>query len=85
MAKAVSAGVVDTLDAVEALNTVETVDPETATKAIVPIAKFKAILQMNAENANTGGREETIKIRSAFASGACTQATSKSIASPTNI
>jgi hypothetical protein len=75
----------DTVDAVDAVNTVETVDPETVTKVSALIATLTAILQMHAESANARRREETTEMMSAFASGAGSQATSKSIASPPNV
>jgi hypothetical protein len=49
------------------------------------IAKLTAILQMHAESANARRREETTEMMSAFAASAGSQATSKSIASPTNV
>jgi len=87
-ANALGKGVVDAedaVDAVNAVNTVETVDPETVTKVSSPIATLTAILQMHAESANACRREETMEMMSAFASSAGSKATSKSIASPTNV
>jgi len=87
-AEAVGMGVVDAEDAedaVDAVNTVETVDPETATKVSALISKLTAMLQMHVESANARRREETTEMMSAFASSAGSQATSKSIASPTNV
>ena len=72
-------------DAVDAVDTVETVEPETAMKVSVPIAKLTAILQMHAGSTNTLRREETTERMSEFASSAGSQATSKSIASPTRV
>jgi hypothetical protein len=81
-AEAIGAAVVDVEEAVDA---VETVNLETVTKVSAPIAKLTAILQMHAESANACRREETTEIMSAFASSACSQATSKSIWSPANV
>jgi len=72
MAEAV--GVEDTVDMVD---TVEEVEPETATKVSAPIAKLTGILQMHAESGNELRREETRM--SAFAASAGSQAMSKSI------
>jgi len=67
----------------EAVGAVEAIDAEIATRVSAPIAKLTAILQMHAESENALRREETTM--SAFASSAGFQATSKSIASPTNV
>jgi len=75
-------GVVDVEDVVDA---VETVDPETVTKVSTPIVKLTTIVQMHAESANAHRREETTEMMSTFTSSAGSQATSKSIASPTNV
>jgi ribosome-binding ATPase YchF (GTP1/OBG family) len=75
--------VVDTVDTVDAVHAVHAVEPETATKVSALIAKFTAILQMQAENTNTLRREETTM--SAFASSAGSDAMSRLIASPTNV
>jgi hypothetical protein len=83
--EAVGMGIMDVVDAVDPVNTVEMVDPETATKVSVPITQLKAILQMDAESANVCRREETTEMMSTFASSAGSQARSKSIASPTNV
>ena len=77
VAVTVAVGAVDSVDAVDA------VEAEIATSASAPIAKLTAILQMHAESGNVLRREETTI--SAFASSAGSQATSKSIASPTNV
>jgi hypothetical protein len=89
--------VVDTVDVVDA---VDAVDAENAVKAEIamemgnrvsaPIAKLTAIPQMHAGNGNALRREETAEetakeTMSAFVSSAGSQATSKSIASPTNM
>jgi len=87
-AEAVGMGVVDVedvVDAVDMVNMVEMVDPETVTQVSAPIAKSTAIIQRHAERANARRREETTEMMSTFASSADSQATSKSIASPTNI
>ena len=85
-------GVVDLVDvagaddAVDIVDTVEAVEPETATKVSTPIAKLTAILQMHAGSRNAPRREETTEeMTSAFVSSAGSQATSKSIVSPTNV
>jgi hypothetical protein len=70
-------------DAVDTVDTVEAVEPETATKVSAPIAKSIAIQQMHAESGTALRREETMM--SAFLSSAGSQATSKSIVSPTNV
>jgi hypothetical protein len=75
----------DSEDPVDAVNTVEMVDPETVTKVSALIAKLTAILQMHAESANARRREEKTEIMTAVVSSAGSQATSKSIASPTNV
>jgi len=76
----------DVEDAVNIVDTVEAVEPETATKVSAPIAKFTAILQMHAGSGNAPRREEiTEETTSAFVSSAGSQATSKSIASATNV
>jgi hypothetical protein len=74
---------VDAVDMVDAVHAVHVVEPETATKVSALIAKFTAILQMQAENTNTLRREETTV--SAFASSAGSEAMSRSITSPTNV
>jgi len=84
-AKAMGMGVVDAEDAVDAVNMVETVDLETATNVSAPIASLTAVLQMHEEWANKRRREETTEMMGALASSAGSQATSKSIASPTNV
>jgi len=77
---------VDVEDAVDIVDTVEAVELETATKVSAPIAKLTAILQMHAGSGNAPRREETMEeTTSAFVSSAGSQATSKSIASPTNV
>jgi hypothetical protein len=74
------------VDAEDAVDMVEAVEPETAMKVSAPIAQLTAILQMNAGNGNTPSREETTEdMTSAFASSAGSQAMSHSTASPTNI
>jgi hypothetical protein len=80
----VGVGMVNAVDTVDAVNTVEMVDPETAMKVSAYIAKLTAILQMHAESANARWRKETTEMMSAFASSAGSQAMLKSIASPTN-
>ena len=75
----------NTVDTVDAVSTVEMVDPETATKVSAPIAKLSAIVQMHAQSTNAHRREETTEMISAVGSSAGSQATSKSIASPTNV
>jgi len=80
VAATVAVAVVDTVDAVD---TVEAVEPETVMIVSAPIAKLTAILQMHAESGNVLRREETTM--SAFVSSAGSQATSKSIVSPTNV
>jgi len=85
MVEAVGVGIVDAVDAVDLVNPVEMVDLETATKVSVPITQLNPILQMHAESANACRREETTEMMSTFASSACSQATSESIASPTNV
>jgi hypothetical protein len=67
------------------VNTVNMLDLETVTKVSALIAKLTAILQMDEEIANTRQREETMEMMSTFASCAGSQATSKSIASPTHV
>jgi hypothetical protein len=74
---------VDSVHAVEAVEAVEVVEAEIATRVSAPIAKLTATLQMHAESRNRLRREETTM--SAFSSSAGSQATSKSIASPTNV
>jgi len=75
----------DAEDAVDIVDTVEAVEPETATKVSAPIAKLTAILRMHAGSRNAPSREETTEeTTSALVSSAGSQATSKSIASPTN-
>jgi len=81
-AKAVGVGVVY---AKHVVDVVEMVDPETVMKVCAPIAKLTDILQVYAESANACRREETTEMMSAFASSAGSQATSKSIVSPTNV
>jgi hypothetical protein len=82
-AEAEAVGVVDAEDAVDV---VEAVEPETATKVSAPIAKLTAILQMHAGSGNAPRTEETTEeTTSAFASSAGSQVMSKSIASPTNV
>jgi hypothetical protein len=72
--------VVDTMD------TVEAVEPETATKVCAPIATLTAILQMYTGSGNALRREEAFdEMNSAFASIAGSPAMSKSIASPTTM
>jgi hypothetical protein len=86
MVVAEAVGVVDVVllaDAEDAVDTMEAVEPETATKGSAPIAKLTAILQIHAESGNALRREETTM--SAFVSSAGSQDTSKSIASPTNV
>ena len=84
MAEAV--GVVDMVVAEDTVDTVEAVEPETATKVSAPIAKLTAILQMHAGNGNVLRREETTEeTTNACASSAGSQVMSKSIASPTNV
>jgi hypothetical protein len=82
-------GVADVLDAEDSINTVDTVEavqPETATKVSAPIAQLTAILQMHAGNGNAVRREKTTeKMTTALASSAGSQAMSKLIASPTNV
>ena len=80
MAATVAVGVVEAkvMDAVD-----EAVEPETATKVSAPIAKLTAILRMHADSEKALRREETTM--SVFAASAGFQATSKSIASPTNV
>jgi DNA uptake protein ComE-like DNA-binding protein len=73
------------VDAVDVVNTVDMLDLETVTKVSALIAKLTAILQMDEESANTRKREETMEMMSTFASCAGSQATSKSIASPTHV
>jgi hypothetical protein len=58
-------------------------EPETATKVSAPIAKLPAILQRHPERGNSLRREETMM--SACVSSVGSQATSKLIASPTNV
>jgi len=89
-AATVAVGVVDSEDAVHTVDTVEAVEPETATKVSAPIAKLTAILQMHAGSEYAPRREETTEetmeeTMSAFASSAGSQDTSKSIASPTSL
>ena len=74
------------VDAADAVDTEKAVEPETATRVSAPIAKLTAIPQMHAENGNVLRREETVEeTTSAFAISAGSQATSKSIVSPTNV
>ena len=91
-AEAKAVGVVDVVDAADAedavdiVDTVEAVEPETATKVSAPIAKLTAMLQMHAGSRIAPRREETTEeTTSTFVSSAGSQATSKSIASPTNV
>jgi len=79
----VAATVAEAVGAVDALDVVEAVEAEIVTRVSAPIAKLTAILQMHAESGNTLRREETTM--SAFASSVGFQATSKSIASHTNV
>jgi len=79
----VAATVAEAMGAVDAVDAVEAVEAEIATRVSAPIAKLTAILQMHAESGNALRREQTMM--SAFASSAGFQATSKSIASPTNV
>jgi hypothetical protein len=81
-------GTQDREDAVAVAEVVEVV--EITTRVSAPIAKLTAIIQMHAESGNTlkreGPAEETAEeTTSTFATSAGSQATSKSIASPTNI
>ena len=71
------------MEAVAAVAAVEVVEAEIATRVSAPIAKLTAILQMQEESENALRRKETMM--SAFASSAGSQATSKSIASPTKV
>jgi len=72
---------VDTVEAVEAVDAVEAV--EAATRVSAPIAKLSVILQLHTESENVLRRDETIM--SAFDSSAGLKATSKWIASPSNM
>jgi hypothetical protein len=77
-------------DAVDAVDMEKAVKAEIATemgnRVSAPIAKLTAILQMHAENGNALRREEIAEeTMSAFATSTGSQATSKSIASPTNV
>jgi hypothetical protein len=86
IAATMAMGVVDVLvvaDAEDGVDTMEAVEPETATTVSAPIAKMTAILQMQAESGNALRMEETTM--SALVSSAGSQDTSKSIASPTNV
>jgi hypothetical protein len=89
VAEAEAVGLVDLLDAenaVDEVDTVEAADLQTATKVSAPIAKLTAILQMHAGSGNTLRREKTTEeMTSASASSVGSQALSKSIASPTNV
>jgi len=78
---------VDAEDAVDIVDMVEAVEPEAATKVSAPIAKLTAMLQtVHAGSGNAPRREETTEeMTSAFVSSAGSQATSKSIASPTKV
>ena len=76
----------DAEDAVDIVDTVEAVEPETATQVSARIAKLTAILPMHAASGHAPRREETSEqTMSTFVSSAGSQATSKSIASPTNV
>jgi len=81
MAEAV--GAVDAVDSVGVVEAVEVVEAGIATTVSAPIAKLTAILQMHADSEKALRREETTM--SVFAASAGFQATSKSIASPTNV
>jgi hypothetical protein len=90
----------DVVDTVDVVDVVDVVDAEKAVKAEIamamgnrvsaPIAKLTAIPQMQAGNGNALRREETAEetakaTMSAFERSAGSQATIKSIASPTNM
>jgi hypothetical protein len=66
-AEAEALSVVDVVDATDAedtvhiVDTMEAVDPETATKVSAPIVKLTAILQMHAGSGNAPRREETME------------------------
>jgi len=74
---------VEAVEVVKAVEAMEAVEAEIATRVSTPIANLIVILQMHAESKNTPRRENTTM--SAFASSAGFQATSKSIASLTNV
>jgi len=74
------------VEAEHGVDTVEAVEPETATKVSAPITKLTAILQMHAGSGNAPrGEENTEETTSAFASSGGSKVMSKSIASPTNV
>jgi hypothetical protein len=90
----------DVVDMVDVVDVVDVVDAEKAVKAEIamamgnrvsaPIAKLTAIPQMQAGNGNVLRRQETAEetakaTMSAFERRASSQATIKSIASPTNM
>jgi hypothetical protein len=81
-------GAEDMVDAVDAVDVVEVM--EITARVSAPIPKLTAILQMHAECRNALKREETAEettgeTTSAFATSVGSQATSKSIASSTNV
>jgi len=80
----------DAEDTVGAVHVVELVEATITTRVSAPTAKLTAILQMHAETRNALRREQTAEktaeeTTSACATSAGSQATSKSIASPTNV
>jgi hypothetical protein len=83
MVPTVAVGMVDVVDAVDTVGVMEVVEAEIATRVNAPIAKLSAILWMHAESEHTHWSEETMM--STCASSAGFQATSKSIACPTNV
>jgi hypothetical protein len=82
-AEAEAVGVEDAVDTVDTVDMVEAVELVTVTKVSAPNPKLTTIRQMHAECGNALRREETTM--SAFVSCVGSQATSKSIASPTNV
>jgi hypothetical protein len=91
LAKAKVKSAVDAVDAVDAVKAVKAeIATEMGNRLSAPIAKLTTIPQMQAENGNALWREETAEVTaeesmSTFATSAGSQATSKSIALPTNM